>query len=237
MTRNFGCGWVLLLILASGAVLAIELPEGFENTEVLGALDSPAGMVFAPDGRLFISERITGQLRVAVRDGSGDSWSLLAEPFYSFDIPVDAQGDPDRHRSSGLRDLAFDADFSTNGYLYAFYMKHNPRHNRVVRIQADPANPNVALAGSEVLLLDLPYNATGSSGSHNGGGVEVGADGMLYVTTGDGWSGGDGVQSLETYTGKVFRIGTDGSIPDDNPFVDQAEGPLRGIYALGLRNP
>ncbi|MEM1207472.1 MAG: LamG-like jellyroll fold domain-containing protein, partial [Acidobacteriota bacterium] len=47
----------------------------------------------------------------------------------------------------------------------------------------------------------------------------------------------DGVQSLETYTGKVFRIGTDGSIPDDNPFVDQAEGPLRGIYALGLRNP
>ncbi len=233
--KSWGVGIALLFLTATGS--AINLPTGFANTEVVGSLESPAGMVFSPDGRLFIAERISGRLRVAVRDGSGDGWTLLPTPFFTFEIPASGGGDPVRHRSSGLRDLAFDPDFATNGYVYMFYMRNNPRHNRVVRIQADPANPDVALAGSELLLLDLPFNATGSSGSHNGGAVEVGVDGMLYVTTGDGWSGGDGVQSLESYTGKVFRIGTDGSIPTDNPFFDQASGALRGIYALGLRNP
>ncbi|MEM6795016.1 MAG: PQQ-dependent sugar dehydrogenase [Acidobacteriota bacterium] len=224
-------------LAAAAALPAIELPEGFENTQVLASLDSPAGMAFSPDGRLFFAERITGRLRIAVRDELSGAFTVLAEPFYSFDTPVDDEGNPERHRSSGLRDLAFDPDFARNGYLYAFYMRHNPRHNRLVRIKADPDDPNVALEGSELLLLDLPYSATGSSGSHNGGGVEFGADGRLYVTTGDGWSGGDDVQSLETYTGKVFRLEPDGSIPQDNPFYNQATGPLRGIYALGLRNP
>ncbi|MEM7582260.1 MAG: PQQ-dependent sugar dehydrogenase [Acidobacteriota bacterium] len=239
-TLGFAARLLAALLLVASCfdatpLAAIDLPTGFENTEVVGALESPSGMVFAPDGRLFIAERITGRLRVAKR--SGDTWTLLPTPFFTFETPADSNGDPVRHRSSGLRDLAFDPDFASNGFVYVFYMQNNPRHNRVVRIQADPANPDVALAGSELVLLELPFNAAGSSGSHNGGAVEVGADGMLYVTTGDGWSGGDAVQSLETYTGKVFRIGTDGSIPTDNPFFDQASGDLRGIYALGLRNP
>ncbi|MEM1182473.1 MAG: PQQ-dependent sugar dehydrogenase [Acidobacteriota bacterium] len=214
---------------------AIELPDGFESVQVIGALESPAGLVFSPDGRLFIAERITGRLRVAERDGDG--WTLRAQPFYTFDVPRDADGNPAAHRSGGLRDLAFDPDYATNGYLYAFYMRHDPRHNRVVRLEVDPLDPNRALAGSETLLFEMPFNDTESSGSHNGGAVEFGDDGALYVTTGDGWNGGDDVQSLETYTGKVFRLNPDGSIPTDNPFYGQATGPLRAIYALGLRNP
>ncbi|MGI9333572.1 MAG: LamG-like jellyroll fold domain-containing protein, partial [Gammaproteobacteria bacterium] len=94
-------------------------------------------------------------------------------------------------------------------------------------------------AGSEELLIELPFNASKSSGSHNGGALEFGADDKLYVTTGDGWSGGDPVQSLDTYTGKLLRIGADGSLPMDNPFYDHklTAGPHRAIYALGLRNP
>ncbi|MEO1370517.1 MAG: PQQ-dependent sugar dehydrogenase, partial [Acidobacteriota bacterium] len=232
---TFGVAAVLAVALLPGTSDAIELPDGFESVQVIGALESPAGLVFAPDGRLFIAERITGRLRVAERDG--DAWTLLDDPFYTFDVPRDGDGNPEAHRSAGLRDLAFDPDYANNGYVYAFYMRHDPRHNRVVRLEADPQDPNRALPGSETLLFEMPFAAGESSGSHNGGAVEFGADGLLYFTTGDGWNGGDDVQSLATYTGKVFRIEADGSIPTNNPFYNQAAGPLRAIYALGLRNP
>lgn len=226
------CAVAVLLCAPAGAA---TFPDGFQDLEILIGLDSPATLAFAPDGRLFIGERINGRLLVAKR--SGDSWSINATPFYTFDIPKDGGGNPERHRSSGLRDIAFDPNFASNGFVYAFFMKNNPRHNRVVRIQASVGNPDVAQPGSEELLLDLPFNTTGSSGSHNGGGLEFGADGMLYITTGDGWSGGDPVQTLSSFTGKLLRIEADGTIPTGNPFFTQTTGDYRAIYGLGLRNP
>ncbi|MEM9775970.1 MAG: PQQ-dependent sugar dehydrogenase, partial [Chloroflexota bacterium] len=143
--------------------------------------------------------------------------------------------------SAGLRDLAFDPDFATNGYVYAFYTKDDVLQNRVVRLKANATNPDIAdTTFGEQLLIDLPFNSTFSSGSHNGGALEFGTDGKLYITTGDGWTGefaGDPVQSLSTFTGKVLRINSDGSIPADNPFYTQTTGDYRAIYALGLRNP
>lgn len=236
-------GVPLLGLLALGALAspfaaaASTFPDGFLDEEILAALESPATLVFSPDGRLFVGERINGRLLVAKRSVDGETWSIEPTPFYTFDIPKDAEGNPERHNSSGLRDIAFDPDFASNGFVYAFYMRNNPRHNRVVRIQASALDPDVADPASETLLLDLPFNATGSSGSHNGAAVELGADGMLYVTTGDGWSGGDPVQTLATWTGKVLRIAPDGTIPPDNPFFTQATGDYRAIFGLGLRNP
>lgn len=215
---------------------AINLPPGFVDEIVISGIASPAGFKFAPDGRLFFSERISGTLRTATYDASTDAWTVEPVPYATFDIPVDEGGLPEAHRSSGLRDFAFDPDFATNRYVYVFYMKHNPRHNRVVRIEQDPFDDRQALSG-ETLLLDLPFNSSSSSGSHNGGAIDFGGDGNLYVSTGDGWNGGDGVQSLGTYTGKLFRIAPDGTVPPDNPFFSTAVGPLRAIYALGLRNP
>ena len=211
-------------------------PEGFEVVEIFNNLDSPAGFAFSPDGRMFICERITGALRIAEYNEVTQTWELLVLPFYVFDIPKES-GAPVRHRSSGLRDIAFDPDFESNGFVYAFYMGDSPRQNRVVRIRASTADPNSAASGSEELLLNLPYNSTASSGSHNGGAIEFGQDQKLYITTGDGWNGGDVVQSLDTFTGKVLRINADGSIPEENPFYSQATGDYRAIYALGLRNP
>lgn len=240
-----GRGWrgaragVATLAFALGPVVcaeAINLPAGFVDEVVVGGIESPAGFEFAPDGRLFFSERITGTLRTAEYDGPSDTWMVEPTPYAFFDVPVDGGGAPEAHRSAGLRDFAFDPAFGSNGYVYVFYMKHNPRQNRVVRIEQDPFDARQALPG-ETLLLDVPFNSTSSSGSHNGGAVDFGADGRLYVATGDGWNGGDGVQSLSTYTGKVFRLEPDGTIPADNPFYASAVGPLRAIYALGLRNP
>ena len=232
-TKNMqrsGATFLFILLFATG-LLSIDLPSTFEDVTILGNLQDPASIAFSPDGRLFIGERISGQLRVATYDATSNTWTVEGQAFYSFDVP------PTRHRSSGLRGFTFDPNFISNGYIYAFYLTNNPRHNRVVRIQADPGNPNVALPNSETLLISVPFNQSSSSGSHNGGDLVFGNDGKLYFTTGDGWNGGDNVQSLSTYTGKVFRINADGSIPTDNPFADTAAVDYRSIYALGLRNP
>lgn len=238
MTATAAAVFGALLLMAAKPVTAetIDLPAEFEQELVVAGLADPSTMAFSPDGRLFIAERVVGRLRVAVRNESTGVWTLNAEPFYTFDIPKDGGGQPEAHRSSGIRGFAFDPAFESNGYVYAFYMKDQPRHNRVVRIQADPGDPDVALP-AETTLFEMPFNGTESSGSHNGGALIVGDDGYLYVSTGDGWNGGDNVQSLTTYTGKIFRIATDGTIPADNPFYDEASGDLRAVYALGLRNP
>lgn len=236
---------LLLLSLTPAAHGPVrDLPANFENIQILSGLGDPDGMAFAPDGRLFISERITGKLRIAKYTAGTDTWALNAQPFYTFDIPKDGTGQPERRRSAGLRDVTFDPNFATNGFVYAFYMKDDVHHNRVVRIKASTADPDLADlsfgTGGEELLLDLPFNTTESSGSHNGGAVEFGPDGLLYITTGDGWEGpfaGDPVQSLTTFTGKVLRINPDGTIPTSNPFYGSTTGTYRSIYALGLRNP
>ena len=234
---------VCFLFIWASTALAVEceLPDNFTDTPVIENLQDTDGFAFAPDGRLFISERITGKLRVAQYNVATDSWSLNPTPFYTFDIPKDTSGNPEALRSAGLRDIAFDPDFENNGFVYAFYMNDSSRHNRVVRLKQSTVNPDIADTGfGEELLIDLLFNSTTSSGSHNGGALEFGSDGMLYITTGDGWEGenaGDDVQSLSTMTGKVLRIEPDGDIPTNNPFYNATTGDYRAIYALGLRNP
>ena len=127
MKRMRSWGWVLGLSCAFSGT-ASDLPGGFSEEIVIGGLDDPASMAFAPDGRLFIAERVEGRLRIAYFDASGGTWNLNADPFYTFDIPKNNAGDPEPHRSSGLRGFAFDPDFENNGYVYCFYMKDTPRH-------------------------------------------------------------------------------------------------------------
>jgi len=236
----------LIFALSFLASLSIDLPENFQESEIISDLSDPDGMAFSPDGRLFISERITGRLLVAKYDSGSDSWSLNPDPFFTFDIPKSANGQPKRLRSAGLRDIAFDPDFASNGFIYAFYMKDDVLQNRVVRIKASTANPDIADlgfgSGGEELLLDLPFNTSQSSGSHNGGGVEFGGDNKLYISTGDGWEGtfaGDPVQSLTTFTGKILRINSDGSIGLSMPWGFEILIPCLGTtitdYSISMR--
>ena len=228
------------------SVLAYTLPPNFDNIEVINSLSDPDGLAFSPDGRMFISERITGRLRVAVYDKLTDLWSLNPTPFHTFDIPKE-NGVPTARRSAGLRDIAFDPNFTSNGYIYAFYMSDTDLQNRVVRIVEDSVGSNES-SGIETLIIHLPFNTNGASGSHNGGAIEFGKANdssiteELFISTGDGWEGtneGDPVQSLSSFTGKILRINKDGTIPTDNPFYNNpnAVGDFRTIFALGLRNP
>ena len=232
---------VVWIVISPGYLLAGDLPENFQNSRVLGGLQDPAGFEFSPDGRIFISERITGNLLVANEDTATGTWVVEATPFHTFQTPRRNNGTPLRRRSAGLRDIAFDPDFASNGFIYVFYMHTDSLQNRVVRIKQDDLNPDISDSSfPEEVLIELPFNNTSASGSHNGGGVVFGTDGTLYISTGDGWTGtyaGDSVQSLSSYTGKVFRINKDGTIPPDNPFYTETAGDFRAIYALGLRNP
>ena len=189
----------------------------FVETQYVGGLATPTAMAFAPDGRLFVAEK-GGALRVV----SGGT--LLSTPFLS--VSVDTAGE------QGLLGVAFDPSFSSNRFVYVYYSSLATGQNRVSRFTASSANPNVAAAGSEVVLLD---NITGTATNHQGGAIDFGADGKLYVAVGD-----DGVSTdadeLDTLRGKILRINSDGSIPADNPFVGVA-GARGETWANGLRNP
>ncbi len=174
-------------------------------------------MQFAPDGRLFICQQ-SGKLRV-VQNGT-----LLATPFLT--VPVNDAGE------RGLLGVAFDPDFETNNFVYVYYTATSPNiHNRLSRFTA---NGNVAVPGSEVVLLNL--NALSGATNHNGGAIHFGNDGKLYIAVGDNANSANS-QTLGNLLGKILRINRDGSIPANNPFFGTASGVNRAIWALGLRNP
>ncbi len=205
--------------LESRALLSVT-PSGFTQNQYVGGLEAPTAMDFAPDGRLFVCQQ-TGGLRV-VKNGT-----LLAAPFVN--LPVDHNGE------RGLLGVAFDPSFATNHYVYVYWTTDSPAaHNRVSRFTADPSNPDVALAGSELDLIDLPDLSAATN--HNGGAIHFGPDGKLYIGVGDNANGAN-AQSLNTTKGKVLRINSDGTIPADNPFVSQTTGINQAIWAMGFRNP
>ena len=174
-------------------------------------------MAFAPDGRIFVCLQ-GGQLRV-VKEGV-----LLTQPFLT--VGVDASGE------RGLLGVAFDPNFASNHYVYVYYTTTSPStHNRISRFTA---NGDVAVAGSEAILLELD-NLSGAT-NHNGGALHFGPDGKLYAAVGDNANGAN-AQTLTNLLGKMLRLNADGTIPPDNPFFAQATGRNRAIWARGLRNP
>lgn len=221
--REYARVFHLLLIAALLFIPMIPLgstalPANFVDWTFVSGLTAPTAMDFSPDGRLFVTE-MGGKLRVIKNS------ALLSNPFVS--LSVNSAGE------RGLLGIAFDPDFDSNGYVYVYYTTSStPIHNRVSRLTADPANPDRALAGSELQILNLE---TLSAINHNGGAIHFGKDGKLYVATGDNGNSANS-QSLSTRLGKILRINPDGTIPTDNPFYNTV-GAKKEIWALGLRNP
>jgi glucose/arabinose dehydrogenase len=213
-----------LFILAAGLCTVVSgasaatVPKHFIDRVAISGLTRPTAMAIAPDGhRIFVAEQ-GGTLRV-ISNGV-----LLKTPFVS--LPVDSTSE------RGLLGVAFDPNFAVNHYVYVYYTATTPTiHNRVSRFTA---NGNVAVPGSEKVLLDLDDLIW--SANHNGGAIHFGPDGKLYIATGDNGHPYN-AQSLSTVLGKILRINPDGSIPADNPFYSQTSGKNKSIWAYGLRNP
>jgi len=207
----------LLIFCAVLQTRAATVPGGFTDTLVAGSLSNATAMAIAPDGRIFVCLQ-GGTLRV-VKNGA-----LLPTPFLS--VTVSATGE------RGLLGVAFDPNFNTNGFVYVYYTATTPAiHNRVSRFTA---NGDVAVAGSETVLLDLDNLSAATN--HNGGAMHFGPDGKLYVAVGENATPAN-AQTLTNLLGKMLRLNADGSIPTDNPFFNTATGKNRAIWALGLRNP
>jgi glucose/arabinose dehydrogenase len=209
--------FVFIAMLIFPAVAgAANLRAGFVETPIASGLATPTAMAFAPDGRLFVCQQ-GGRLRV-IKNGA-----LLAVPFLT--VTVSAAGE------RGLLGIAFDPAFESNQFVYIYYTATTPTvHNRVSRFTA---NGDVAVAGSETVLLDLPAL---SATNHNGGAIHFGPDGLLYIGVGEN-AVESNAQSLASPLGKILRINADGTIPGSNPFISQTNGINRAIWALGLRNP
>ena len=162
-------GSAIFLLLGGLSLRAATLPPGFTEVQVAGTLDEPTAMAFSPDGRLFVCQQ-GGALRV-ISNGS-----LLPTPFTT--VATSANGE------RGLLGVTFDPNFAMNRFVYVYYTAATPAtHNRVSRFTASIANPDVAEAGSETVIVDLD-NLSGAT-NHNGGAIHFGPDGKLYVAVGD----------------------------------------------------
>ncbi len=204
-------------------------PSGYSWQMVVDGLNQPEGLVNAGDssGRLFIVEQ-GGLIRI-LKDGA-----LLTTPFLDLTSKVICCGE------RGLLGLVFHPKYADNGFFYVDYTErvNSQLYTVIARYSVSASDPNLADPNSEqrMLHIEQPYQ------NHNGGQLQFGPDGYLYIGMGDGGSVGDPLgngQSLQTLLGKLLRIDVDNSqpyaIPGDNPFVN-GEG-LWEIWAYGLRNP
>lgn len=217
----------ILLAALIGAAVSMFAQVDFDLQLVASGFTRPVDIAHAGDGRLFIVEQ-RGLIKII--DESGQ---VLSTPFLNIDPRVNSGAN-----ERGLLGLAFHPDYANNGYFYVNYT-NNSGHTTVSRFEVSAANPNVGNPDSELILLTVnqPYS------NHNGGDLNFGPDGYLYIGMGDGGSGGDPQnysQNRQSLLGKMLRIdvnsGSPYGIPADNPFVNETE-TRDEIWALGLRNP
>ncbi|MBA3665678.1 MAG: PQQ-dependent sugar dehydrogenase [Bacteroidetes bacterium] len=201
------------ILIALGNMLSQTFPPGFSQVKV-GDIYYPTSMDFAPDGRIFCTEK-AGKVKI-IKNGV-----VLSTVFLS--LPVDQLGE------RGLSSIAIDPNFNTNQYVYIYYTTAAaPIHNRLSRFTA---SGDVAVPGSEMILLDFEPLV---NSIHNSGGMVFGTDGKLYLAVGND-NVNSNSQDLTNYKGKIIRINTDGSVPAGNPFTGNAA--QQRIWAYGFRNP
>ncbi len=198
-------------------VTLVQFSTGFTN---------PIDLTNAGDSRIFVVEQAG---KIFITDSNGVKKPI---PFLDIHTRVISGGE------RGLLGLAFPPDYASSGFFYVNYTMQTNGATRISRFSVSPTNPDTALPNSEQVLLTIhqPF------ANHNGGNIEFGPDGYLYIGMGDGGSSGDPsnrAQNLDSLLGKMLRIDVSGggnySIPPTNPFVGK---PGRDeIWAYGLRNP
>jgi glucose/arabinose dehydrogenase len=217
MMRRALVAAALLAFITTTPAGATTLPAGFTETLITNSVVAATSMAIAPDGRIFVLEQ-GGAIRI-IQNGV-----LLGTPFATINVNAALE--------RGLLGLAFDPNFASNQFVYIYYTAPSPApHNRVSRLTA---NGNVAVAGSELQLLNLPNLS--SAENHNGGALHFAPDGTLFIGVGDNANAAL-APSLTSTMGKMLRINSNGTIPSNNPFFSQTTGINQSIWAIGFRNP
>jgi glucose/arabinose dehydrogenase len=218
--------YVLALLIALG-VACSQPPSGrgagevqnsaqsgvrFKVEKVIGGLEVPWSIVWAPDGRMIFTER-PGRVRVF------EKGALNPKPLF-------VVSDVEKSGESGLMSVALHPQFSSNHFLYLSYAYSTGGVRvRVVRFREAPEG----LVDGKVIIEDLP-----AAQFHAGCRIRFGPDGKLYITTGDATQR-QLAQKLDSLAGKTLRLNDDGSVPQDNPFVGQ-QNARPEIWSVGHRN-
>jgi glucose/arabinose dehydrogenase len=207
----------------------LVVPGSVSLQTLTTGLSSPTAIATPGDSRLFINLQPG---RIVVWDGS----QILPAPF------LDIQSLVGTGSERGLLGLAFHPRYAQNGLFFIDYTDTSG-NTVIARYRVSAGDPNLADAGSGVTLLHV----TQPFANHNGGQLQFGADGYLYIGLGDGGSAGDPgcrAQSDATLLGKLLRIDVDQNttmppyygIPAGNPFAGPGDPPDE-VWAKGLRNP
>ena len=178
---------ICLFFHADAASAEVKVETVVDNLKI------PWELVFAPDGRIFFTER-DGKLWV-IED---ESLELVA----TFPTSNTLEG--------GLLGLALDPEFEKNNFLYLYqtYFGFELHHNKVVRYTVS----NNQLTDEQILIDKIPGALW-----HDGGRIKFGPDEKIYITTGDA-TNANLSQKIDSLAGKILRINADGTIPGDNPF-------------------
>ena len=248
----------ILAALAAVTMAFLSSPVAALDVKVKAfatGLQAPVDLKEVPDGtgRIFITQQ-TGAIAVVNADGT-----VRSKPF--LDLRAKIINHYVRFDERGTLALAFHPDYKSNGKFYVHSsrdivrekegLRHEIFGNHTTYISEFKVseNPNVADAGSERVLMMIEQPQF----NHNGGAMEFGPDGMLYIALGDGgfsddWGWGHNknignAQDLSNLLGKILRIDVDSQsegleygIPADNPFASQ-DGARGEIFAYGFRNP
>ena len=202
-------------------------PAGTPSLHLIDNFSSPVYLASPPadSQRLFVVER-GGAIRVLHND------TVRTRPFLNLTGRVSTDGE------RGLLSVAFHPDYASNGQFYVYYT-NLAGDIRIVRytVSSDRDSADEATADTVLRLAHPGHN------NHNGGQLQFGPDGMLWVGTGDGGGGGDptgNAQNKHTLLGKLLRLDVNGAtayaIPADNPFnSDTSFAPE--VWSYGLRNP
>lgn len=221
--KNFAS---FLLICTASLISA----QNIDIELVANGFDAPVSIKHTNDSKLFVVER-KGVIKILNTNGTVNSTDFL-------DINNKVS---DSGGERGLLGLAFHPNYNTNGYFYVNYINNS---GNTVIARYSRTNETTADTTSELILLTINQPAS----NHNGGDMNFGPDGYLYIASGDGGGSGDPnnyAQSLNTLLGKLLRIdvnntsnGNNYAIPSSNPYLNDGNAnTLPEIWAYGLRNP
>jgi glucose/arabinose dehydrogenase len=221
-----------LFLIFSSLFAQLQYQVAFPNL----SFTRPVDLQHAGDNtnRVFVVEQ-----RGVIYVFNNDSTTAAKTTFLDIQNKVDDSGNEE-----GLLGLTFHPDYQNNGYFYVNYTANNPNRTVIARYNVSTTNPNTADPNSELVIMTIPKPFS----NHNAGQLAFGPnDGYLYITTGDGGSGGDpqgNGQNRQTLLGSILRIDVDNPAPDTtysipltNPFYGNIQGYKEEIYAYGLRNP
>jgi glucose/arabinose dehydrogenase len=208
------------LVLMPGSAFAEDRVLNSETGEikvetVAADFDRPWGLAFLPDGRMLVTEK-RGRLRIVNKDGT-KSESLAGVP------KVDAGG------QGGLMDVVLDPKFDENQLIYLSYSESSEGGSGTA-----VARGKLGESGLDDVQVIFRQQPKVKGDLHYGSRLAFSPDGKLFITLGDRFKF-DPAQDLGSHIGKVVRINSDGSVPEDNPFVTQTDA-LPEIWSYGHRN-